>query len=166
MRQLTLCAMLLMCVTACSLAQAQDTPSPAPQVASEATTSPSQVAKQVAVDAGMTVTDLKVGKGMVAAAPGKARVHYTGWLYDPTAPEGKGKQFDSSRDRGQPFSFSLGAGQVIKGWDLGVAGMQVGGRRMLLIPPTLGYGVRGAGNIIPRNATLLFDVELLGFIPD
>jgi FKBP-type peptidyl-prolyl cis-trans isomerase FkpA len=106
-------------------------------------------------------TDLRTGTGP-AIAPGQiAVVHYTGWLFSESAPENKGQKFDSSRDRGQPFTFPLGAGQVIKGWDQGVAGMQVGGERRLVIPPDWGYGARGAG-VIPPNATLVFDVELLG----
>jgi len=88
-------------------------------------------------------------------------VHYTGWLYDSAAPENKGAKFDSSRDRGVPFGFFLGAGKVIKGWDQGVVGMKVGGQRRLVIPPQLGYGERGAGGVIPPNATLIFDVELV-----
>lgn len=105
--------------------------------------------------------DVAVGAGE-AIAPGKvAVVHYTGWLYDPSAPEHKGTKFDSSRDRGQPFRFPLGGRQVISGWDEGVAGMQVGGRRLLTVPASMGYGERGAGGVIPPNATLLFDVELL-----
>ena len=88
-------------------------------------------------------------------------VHYTGWLYDPKAADQHGKKFDSSKDHGEPFSFKLGAGQVIRGWDQGVAGMKVGGTRTLVIPSELGYGQRGAGGAIPPNATLLFDVELL-----
>ena len=88
-------------------------------------------------------------------------VHYTGWLHDPSAADGRGRKFDSSKDRGQPFAFPLGAGHVIGGWDEGVQGMQVGGTRVLLIPPGLGYGARGAGGVIPPNATLVFEVELL-----
>jgi FKBP-type peptidyl-prolyl cis-trans isomerase len=107
------------------------------------------------------IKDLKVGSGEVALAGAVVRVHYTGWLYDPKAPEGKGEKFDSSLDRGDPFVFPLGAGRVIRGWDLGVAGMQPGGRRRLVIPADLAYGERGAGGAIPPNATLTFDVELL-----
>ena len=107
-------------------------------------------------------TDTKVGTGAEAVTGHGVSVHYTGWLYDAAAPEHKGAKFDSSRDRGQPFEFALGAGDVIKGWDQGVAGMKVGGQRTLVIPPELGYGARGAGGVIPPNATLVFDVELLG----
>ena len=107
-------------------------------------------------------TDVKLGTGAEAVAGKNVSVHYTGWLYDETAPDHKGKKFDSSRDRGQPFEFPLGAGNVIKGWDVGVAGMKVGGQRTLIIPSEMGYGARGAGGVIPPNATLVFDVELLG----
>jgi FKBP-type peptidyl-prolyl cis-trans isomerase FkpA len=110
--------------------------------------------------AALVKTDTLVGKGK-EAVPGKTvEVHYTGWLHDPAAKDKRGKQFDSSRGRG-PFSFPLGGGRVIKGWDEGVAGMKVGGKRTLIIPPELGYGARGAGGAIPPNATLMFDVELL-----
>lgn len=105
--------------------------------------------------------DVVVGEGAEAVAGKTAVVHYTGWLYDPSAPDNKGQKFDSSRDRGEPFSFPLGAGRVIQGWDEGVVGMRVGGRRMLTIPASMGYGDRGAGGVIPPGATLLFDVELL-----
>ena len=111
--------------------------------------------------AGLQKTDTKVGTG-AAATPGKSvSVHYTGWLYDPNAKDHHGKKFDSSKDRGEPFEFKLGAGMVIRGWDEGVADMKVGGARTLVIPPDLGYGARGAGGVIPPNATLVFDVELL-----
>ncbi|MGC2456679.1 MAG: FKBP-type peptidyl-prolyl cis-trans isomerase [Gallionellaceae bacterium] len=110
----------------------------------------------------MIKTDTKMGAGAEAGAGHDVSVHYTGWLYNESAPDHKGKKFDSSRDRGQPFEFPLGAGHVIKGWDQGVAGMKVGGQRTLVIPPEMGYGARGAGGVIPPNATLVFDVELLG----
>ena len=108
------------------------------------------------------MTDIKVGTGP-AIQPGQtAVVHYTGWLFDEKAPEKKGQKFDSSRDRNRPFDFELGAGMVIQGWDEGVEGMQVGGHRRLVIPPEKGYGAHGAGGVIPPNATLVFDVELVG----
>jgi FKBP-type peptidyl-prolyl cis-trans isomerase len=107
---------------------------------------------------GLKYTDTKLGDGAAAAAGDKVSVHYTGWLSKDGA---KGAKFDSSRDRGRPFDFTLGAHQVIAGWDEGVAGMKVGGERTLTIPPELGYGAGGAGAVIPPNATLIFDVELL-----
>ena len=110
----------------------------------------------------LQITDGAVGSGAVAATGKEVTVHYTGWLYDPKAADKHGKKFDSSRDRDEPFSFALGAGRVIRGWDQGVAGMKVGGKRTLVIPSDLGYGSRGAGGAIPPNATLIFDVELLG----
>jgi FKBP-type peptidyl-prolyl cis-trans isomerase len=109
----------------------------------------------------LQITDSKVGAGAVATSGKTVSVHYTGWLYDPKAADKHGKKFDSSRDHGESFSFKLGGGQVIRGWDQGVAGMKVGGARTLVIPSELGYGSRGAGGAIPPNATLLFDVELL-----
>ncbi len=111
--------------------------------------------------ADLVKTDTVVGKGKEAVAGRTVEVHYTGWLFEAAAPKQRGKQFDSSVGRG-PFSFPLGAGRVIKGWDEGVAGMKVGGKRTLVIPPELGYGKRGAGGVIPPDATLVFDVELLG----
>ncbi len=105
--------------------------------------------------------EVKPGAGAVASAGQTVSVHYTGWLYDEAAPEHKGKKFDSSRDRNRPFEFPLGGGRVIRGWDVGVQGMKVGGQSTLVIPPEMGYGARGAGGVIPPNATLVFDVELL-----
>jgi len=115
--------------------------------------------KMSELPSGLKYTDTNVGTGAEAAKGHKVSVHYTGWLYNNGA---KGAKFDSSLDRGQPFAFALGAQQVIRGWDEGVAGMKVGGKRTLIIPPELGYGARGAGGVIPPNATLMFDVELLG----
>jgi FKBP-type peptidyl-prolyl cis-trans isomerase len=112
--------------------------------------------------ADLVKTDVKVGDGTEATAGKMVAVHYTGWLYDENAPDKHGKKFDSSRDRGQPFEFPLAGGRVIKGWDEGVQGMKIGGQRTLIIPPEMGYGARGAGGVIPPNATLVFDVELLG----
>ncbi len=105
-------------------------------------------------DTGLKYEDLEEGTGSEAEAGKQVTVHYTGWLMD-------GTKFDSSLDRNQPFSFALGKGQVIRGWDEGVQGMKVGGKRKLTIPPQLGYGARGAGGVIPPNATLVFEVELL-----
>lgn len=104
---------------------------------------------------GLTIEDLALGEGAAAAAGQSVTVHYTGWLTS-------GSKFDSSKDRNDPFVFHLGAGQVIRGWDEGVQGMLVGGKRKLTVPPELGYGARGAGGVIPPNATLVFEVELLG----
>lgn len=105
--------------------------------------------------------DKNTGSGREAENGLDVTVHYTGWLYDADQPEHKGRKFDSSVDRRDPFTFNLGSGQVIQGWDQGVAGMKVGGARTLIIPPELGYGARGAGSVIPPNATLVFDVELI-----
>jgi len=108
----------------------------------------------ITTPSGLVIEELVVGAGALAAAGQQVGVHYTGWLTN-------GTKFDSSKDRGQPFAFALGRGQVIKGWDEGVAGMKIGGKRTLIIPAALGYGARGAGGVIPPNATLVFEVELL-----
>lgn len=115
--------------------------------------------KLTKTDSGLQYQDVTVGTGAAPADGQNCSVHYTGWLWENGE---KGKKFDSSVDRGQPFQFPVGAGRVIKGWDEGVATMKVGGKRYLLIPPELGYGSRGAGGVIPPGATLLFEVELLG----
>jgi peptidylprolyl isomerase len=117
-----------------------------------AMTSAASAAQPVTLPSGLSYTEPKTGQ--------QVTVHYTGWLDEGGGK--RGKKFDSSRDRGQPFSFTIGAGQVIRGWDEGVATMKAGGRRILTIPPDLGYGARGAGGVIPPNATLIFDVELIG----
>ena len=117
--------------------------------------SASSEGKEITTSSGLQYIDQIVGTGETAKAGQTVSVHYTGWLTN-------GKKFDSSVDRGQPFSFRLGVGQVIKGWDEGVQGMKIGGKRKLTIPSNLGYGARGAGGLIPPHATLVFDVELLG----
>jgi len=114
-----------------------------------------QASNSTTTASGLIYEELIVGDGAQAASGQQVTVHYTGWLMD-------GTKFDSSKDRNDPFEFHLGAGQVIKGWDEGVAGMKIGGRRKLTIPPELGYGARGAGGVIPPDATLIFEVELLG----
>ncbi len=115
----------------------------------------------ITTPSGLQYEDRVAGSGDEAKAGQHVRVHYTGWLHDPSAENGRGRKFDSSKDRGDPFAFPLGAGHVIGGWDEGVQGMKVGGTRVLLIPPGLGYGARGAGGVIPPNATLVFEVDLL-----
>jgi FKBP-type peptidyl-prolyl cis-trans isomerase FkpA len=113
----------------------------------------------ITTPSGLQYIDTVEGDGATAAAGQYVSVHYTGWLYKD---DEQGAKFDSSRDRNDPFEFGLGGGMVIKGWDEGVQGMKIGGQRTLIIPPELGYGARGAGGVIPANATLKFDVELLG----
>jgi peptidylprolyl isomerase len=129
-------------------------------IATSFTSSPAQAQGQPMTTAsGLKFTDSVAGTGASPQSGQKCVMHYTGWLYNNGV---KGAKFDSSVDRGQPFEFAIGVGQVIKGWDEGVATMKVGGKRTLIIPPELGYGARGAGGVIPPNATLMFDVELLG----
>jgi FKBP-type peptidyl-prolyl cis-trans isomerase FkpA len=117
-------------------------------------------AAKVTTSSGLQYVDLTVGNGDVAKVGDQVSVHYTGWLQNPDG--SKGRKFDSSKDRGQTFQFALGQGQVIKGWNEGVQGMKIGGVRELIIPSALGYGPSGAGGVIPPNATLIFEVELLG----
>jgi FKBP-type peptidyl-prolyl cis-trans isomerase FkpA len=141
------------------------TPPPAPAPNASTSAAPPQTATVDKPSAparpAYTRTDLQVGTGREALKGKRLSVHYTGWLYDPAQPDMKGRMFDSSRDRG-PFDFVVGAGQVIPGWDQGFDGMKIGGRRRLIIPPALAYGVDGAGGgIIPPNATLIFEMELL-----
>jgi peptidylprolyl isomerase len=118
-----------------------------------------QAAGEVTTPSGLRIIDVKPGTGPVPQAGQTVTVNYTGWLF---VDGKKGKKFDSSLDRGEPFSFTLGQGQVIRGWDEGLATMHVGGKRTLIIPPDLGYGASGAGGVIPPGATLVFDVDLLG----
>lgn len=124
-------------------------------------TSPAPLPAAAGAIAQFQQIDTRIGSGSEAAVGDQVRVHYTGWLYDKRRAEQHGDVFDSSRKRGEPFAFRLGAGQVIRGWDQGVVGMKVGGRRTLLLPPAFGYGERGAGAVIPPGASLVFDVELL-----
>ena len=126
--------------------------------------SASPAAAAMGAPTALKTIDRKVGTGALAEAGQPVAVHYTGYLYDATAPDNKGKKFDSSIDRKVPFGFIVGAGRVIKGWDEGVPGMKVGGQRTLIIPADKGYGERGAGADIPPNATLLFDVELMSVV--
>jgi FKBP-type peptidyl-prolyl cis-trans isomerase FkpA len=166
------CAAVLALLLPAAFAAAEPpaTPAAAPAVApapapAPAPASPIEAARQAATTAGVKIVDLRLGKGKPALEGATVRVHYTGWLLDPSAADGKGTKFDSSLDRNDPFLFPLGQQKVIRGWDLGVAGMQPGGKRRLTIPPDLAYGARGAGGLIPPNATLLFEVELFDFLP-
>lgn len=154
MRTSLLLLLVILLVPACG-SETSETSAPAPD-ATEQAESAQAPPSELMID---VITE---GEGE-AIEPGKtAVVHYTGWLYDESAPENRGTKFDSSRDRGEAFSFPLGAGRVITGWDEGVKGMKIGERRILTLPPEMGYGARGAGGVIPPNATLVFDVELLG----
>ena len=127
----------------------------------ESTTSTQEKTAMTANITELQKIDTQVGTGREAEPGFNVTVHYTGWLYDAAAEGKKGKKFDSSLDRKEPFNFFLGGGQVIQGWDEGFAGMKIGGKRTLIIPPEMGYGARGAGGVIPPNANLIFDVELL-----
>ncbi|MCA1856847.1 FKBP-type peptidyl-prolyl cis-trans isomerase [Massilia oculi] len=154
-----------------SAAQQQDASKPTSQPAPEQQNVPQATQPQAAPQAApgvqvapapqVEIIDRVVGKGREATPGNTVFVHYTGWLHKPLAPKQRGKKFDSSLDRGEPLEFQLGAGRVIKGWEQGVAGMKVGGKRTLVIPSALGYGPRGAGGMIPPDADLIFDVELV-----
>jgi len=148
----------------CLLSGCKREPIPAPQGDAGAPTTTSAAVAAPAAASELKRDDVVVGSGEAIADGQVAIVHYTGWLYDPAVPDQKGAKFDSSREREAPFRFTVGAGQVIKGWDQGVLGMQVGGQRRLTIPPDLGYGATGSGDV-PGNAALVFDVELLGIEP-
>lgn len=149
--------------TACTESKTESATKPAEtKPAAESSTPSNSQASSNTTAIEFTKTDVKVGEGAEAQSGQTVSVHYTGWLYDPAATDTHGTKFDSSRDRGSAFDFPLGAGRVIKGWDQGVVGMKVGGQRTLLIPSDMAYGSRGAGGAIPPNATLIFDVELIG----
>jgi FKBP-type peptidyl-prolyl cis-trans isomerase FkpA len=145
-------------LVACSRSEKPDNVVPPP--AAESAPAPAATDSTGTETMPLQKTDLSPGDGVEITSGQTALVHYTGWLYDAAAPENKGKQFDSSVG-GEPFEFPLGGGAVIQGWDQGVAGMKVGGKRRLVIPPEMGYGNRGAGGVIPPGATLVFDVELV-----
>jgi FKBP-type peptidyl-prolyl cis-trans isomerase len=154
-----------LCLALSALAALTACKPPSPPASEQAASAPAASEAAAPAPAALAITelqktDLAVGTGDPIAAGKEAVVHYTGWLYDPQASDQKGAKFDSSRDRGQPFSFMVGAGSVIRGWDEGVVGMQVGGQRRLIIPPDMAYGDRATGPI-PPGSTLLFDVELL-----
>ncbi len=155
----TLCtAMYAACISVCGMAIAQSPSSPPEKPSPPSSTTMSKFGAKVNE---LQIVDQKLGTGAEAVGGKAVIVNYTGWLYDPAAADGHGAKFDSSLDRNVPFGFFLGAGKVIKGWDEGIIGMKVGGKRTLVIPPAKGYGERGAGGVIPPNATLLFDVELI-----
>jgi FKBP-type peptidyl-prolyl cis-trans isomerase len=162
-------ALLAACVVACS--PREDAAKPAETTSANSATTTAPAAESAPASAApastgtetmpLQKTDLTPGTGAEITKGQTALVHYTGWLFDAAAPENKGAKFDSSVDRNEPFEFPVGGGFVIKGWDEGVAGMKVGGKRRLVIPPEMGYGSRGAGGVIPPGATLVFDVELV-----
>src|SRR5262245_42068176 len=158
----TLIAFCALFAVSCSRTDKPAEPAAAAPAAQTSAETPAQATASPGTDTmPLQKTDLAPGTGAEIKSGQTALVHYTGWLYDAAAPENKGKKFDSSVDRNEPFEFPVGGGYVIKGWDQGVVGMKVGGKRRLVIPPDLGYGASGAGGVIPPGATLVFDVELV-----
>ena len=161
-RRGVLCLASIAALTALSIPPSADAQTGQPPAKTPADASSPNLSSKIGAQVNeLKKIDIKQGDGVEAVAGKAVIVHYTGWLYDPATADGHGAKFDSSFDRKVPFGFTLGAGKVIKGWDEGVAGMKVGGKRTLVIPPQMGYGERGAGSVIPPNATLLFDVELI-----
>lgn len=152
------------CISACTRQNDEaETTEPSEAIEEQTVTEQSAVEGEVLeIAPGLSAIIVKNGYGRVAEAGDFVEVHYTGWLYDDQAADNRGEKFDSSVDRGEKFNFKLGAGQVIKGWDEGVAGMLIGEKRVLTLSPDMGYGSRGAGNVIPPDATLIFEVELFG----
>lgn len=160
-----LCLLAAMSVRAGTSESADEPSDRAAARSSEASPAAEAAPSAAAAPRDLAMKDLKAGKGPPVVDGAWVRVHYTGWLQDTAAPDGKGRKFDSSVDRNEPFVFQLGKQKVIRGWDLGIAGMRAGGQRRLVIPPTLAYGARGAGSVIPPHATLVFDVELIDYLP-
>jgi FKBP-type peptidyl-prolyl cis-trans isomerase len=158
----TLIVMLAAFVVAGCMTESSDTQPAVAQPAANKAEANTPGVEEAVIMPGLTMKTLKNGYGRAAVAGDTASVHYTGWLYDESAPDGRGDKFDSSVDRGQEFPFPVGAGRVIKGWDEGVVGMLIGEKRELTIAPELAYGNRGAGSVIPPGATLVFEVELMG----
>jgi FKBP-type peptidyl-prolyl cis-trans isomerase len=157
-RELILIGSSVLLLAACGKQAPEDTAAGEPEAKPAATEA--AAATNLAEEAALQIDTIKNGHGRAAVAGDLVTVHYTGWLYDESAPDNRGDKFDSSVDRGDKFQFPLGAGRVIKGWDEGVAGMLIGEKRVLTIPPDMGYGERGAGGVIPPGATLIFEVEL------
>lgn len=158
-QKMTVTLLLVLTLAACG--KKADEQAPAEETGAPAAGQPAAAPASVEIIPGLTMRVLRQGSGDAAQSGQTASVHYTGWLYDPAAADARGNKFDSSLDRGQPFDFPLGAGRVIRGWDQGVVGMQVGEVRELTIAPDMAYGDRQVGNLIPPGSTLVFEVELL-----
>jgi FKBP-type peptidyl-prolyl cis-trans isomerase FkpA len=158
-----LTAAILLFSLSAGVASAQSTPAPAVPAAEKPAPAAASLDTPRKTASGLTIIDRKIGEGPEVVAMRPVLVHYTGWLYDENAADKKGKQFDSSVGKATPFGFFVGVKRVIAGWDEGVQGMKAGGKRTLIIPPDLGYGEKGAGDAIPANATLIFDIEFIRF---